>query len=44
MQDDHGGWFYEMQTLGYNYRLTDIQYALGITQLAKNKDGVERIN
>lgn len=44
MHEDHGGWYYEMQTLGYNYRLTDIQSALGITQLAKNKKGVERRN
>jgi UDP-4-amino-4,6-dideoxy-N-acetyl-beta-L-altrosamine transaminase len=44
MAQDHGGWFYEMQELGYNYRLTDIQSALGITQLAKNKEGVERRN
>lgn len=44
MAEDHGGWFYEMQNLGYNYRLTDIQSALGITQLAKNKVGVARRN
>ena len=44
MAQDHGGWFYEMQELGYNYRLTDIQSALGITQLAKNKEGVVRRN
>lgn len=44
MEEDHGGWFYEMQELGYNYRLTDIQSALGITQLAKNKIGVARRN
>ncbi len=30
-----GPWYYEMQTLGYNYRMTDIQAALGISQLAK---------
>ena len=30
-----GGWYYEMQALGYNYRITDIQCALGISQLAK---------
>ena len=30
-----GAWFYEMQELGYNYRLTDIQSALGISQLKK---------
>jgi UDP-4-amino-4,6-dideoxy-N-acetyl-beta-L-altrosamine transaminase len=30
-----GGWFYEMTDLGYNYRLTDIQCALGSSQLRK---------
>ncbi len=30
-----GGWFYEMVDLGYNYRLTDLQCALGISQLRK---------
>jgi len=28
-------WYYEMQELGYNYRLTDFQCALGISQLKK---------
>ncbi|MBM3231403.1 DegT/DnrJ/EryC1/StrS family aminotransferase, partial [Candidatus Peregrinibacteria bacterium] len=28
-----GSWFYEMSVLGYNYRLTDIQCALGLSQL-----------
>ena len=28
-------WFYEMQELGFNYRLTDIQSALGISQMKK---------
>lgn len=44
MSKNDGGWYYEMQELGFNYRLTDIQSALGITQLAKNKKGVERRN
>jgi len=44
MSQNDGGWFYEMQTLGFNYRLTDIQSALGITQLAKNDKGVKRRN
>lgn len=44
MSENHGGWFYEMQSLGYNYRLTDIQCALGISQLAKNDKGVIRRN
>ena len=30
-----GGWFYEMVELGYNYRLSDIQCALGLSQLPK---------
>jgi len=32
---DVNPWYYEQQLLGYNYRLTDIQCALGISQLAK---------
>lgn len=44
MSEDHGGWFYEMRELGFNYRLTDIQSALGITQLAKNEKGIVRRN
>ncbi len=30
---NHGPWYYEMQTLGFNYRITDFQCALGIGQL-----------
>lgn len=44
MSENHGGWFYEMQTLGFNYRLTDFQAALGITQLGRNENGVARRN
>ncbi len=44
MSKNEGGWFYEMQELGFNYRLTDIQSALGITQLSKNDKGVKRRN
>ena len=32
---EKGTWFYEMLDLGYNYRLTDIQSALGLSQLQK---------
>jgi len=31
----HGPWYHEQQKLGYNYRITDIQCALGISQLEK---------
>ena len=44
MIKNDGGWYYEMKELGYNYRLTDIQSALGITQLEKNKTGVKKRN
>jgi len=44
MEENHGGWYYEMVELGFNYRLTDFQAALGITQLAKNEKGVQRRN
>ncbi len=30
-----GGWFYEMTDLGYNYRISDVQCALGTSQLKK---------
>ena len=31
----HGKWYYEQQALGFNYRLTEIQAALGISQLKR---------
>ena len=42
LQKNDGGWYYEMQDLGFNYRLTDFQAALGITQLARADKGLER--
>jgi len=42
MQENHGGWYYEMQELGYNYRLTDIQAALGTSQLKKANERLLR--
>ena len=35
-------WYYEMQELGYNYRITDIQCALGKAQLKKLPSFIER--
>ena len=34
-REEQGSWFYEMVELGYNYRMTDFQCALGISQLTK---------
>ena len=35
IKKEYPGWYMEMQELGYNYRLTDFQAALGISQLKK---------
>lgn len=45
LRDNGGGdWYYEQQLLGYNYRLTDIQCALGLSQLRKLDQFVDRRN
>lgn len=41
-QQDQGGWFYEQQMLGFNYRMTDIQAALGLSQLQRVDTFVSR--
>lgn len=41
MKRSRGIWHYEMHELGFNYRLTDIQSALGISQLGKLDGFVE---
>lgn len=41
-REAQGSWFYEMVELGYNYRLTDIQCALGLSQLSKLPQWVAR--
>ena len=40
LHENHGGWYYEMQELGYNYRLTDIQAALGSSQVKRANEGL----
>lgn len=42
--ENHGAWYYEMQELGYNYRITDLQCALGITQMNKLDNSIYRRN
>lgn len=41
-KNEQGAWYYEMYDLGYNYRITDIQAALGNSQLKKADKGLER--
>jgi UDP-4-amino-4,6-dideoxy-N-acetyl-beta-L-altrosamine transaminase len=42
MHENHGGWYYEMLELGYNYRLTDFQAALGVSQLKRADIGLAK--
>ena len=42
MHENHGGWYMEMQTLGYNYRIPDILCALGISQLERIDSNLQR--
>jgi dTDP-4-amino-4,6-dideoxygalactose transaminase len=39
-----GDWYYEMQELGFNYRITDFQCALGLSQLHRLDEFIERRN
>lgn len=34
-EPSHGPWYYQQTELGFNYRITDLQAALGLSQLAK---------
>ncbi|GIU50585.1 MULTISPECIES: UDP-4-amino-4,6-dideoxy-N-acetyl-beta-L-altrosamine transaminase [Shewanella] len=36
----HGGWYYEQTALGFNYRMTELQAALGISQMNRLDDFV----
>lgn len=42
ISENHGGWYYEMVELGYNYRLTDFQAALGLSQLSRAEAGLKK--
>lgn len=37
-----GGWYYEMQALGFNYRLSELHAALGLSQLQRADTGLSR--
>lgn len=40
--DRYPAWYMEMQSLGFNYRLTDFQSALGLSQLKRAEEGIAR--
>ena len=42
LEKDEGPWYYEMHEVGFNYRITDFQCALGINQLKKLDDFVAK--
>ena len=42
VEPSHGGWYYEQIALGYNYRMSDIQAALGISQMSRLDEFVEK--
>lgn len=42
LKENHGGWYMELQDLGYNYRIPDILCALGISQLDRAEENLAR--
>lgn len=40
--ENHGGWYMELQELGYNYRMPDVLCNLGISQLKRADEGLEK--
>jgi UDP-4-amino-4,6-dideoxy-N-acetyl-beta-L-altrosamine transaminase len=42
MTGNHGPWYYEMHELGFNYRLTDIQATLALSQLKRAPQNLEK--
>jgi dTDP-4-amino-4,6-dideoxygalactose transaminase len=41
-QAPEGPWYYEQIALGYNYRMTDLQAALGVSQMQRLEEYVQR--
>lgn len=44
LEKNDGPWYYEMQSLGYNYRITDFQAALGLSQFGRIKENLRARN
>jgi UDP-4-amino-4,6-dideoxy-N-acetyl-beta-L-altrosamine transaminase len=43
-EQSHGGWYYEQVALGFNYRMTEMQAALGVSQMSRLHDFVATRN
>ena len=43
-EESHGGWYYQQIELGYNYRMTELQAALGVSQMERLAHFVKRRN
>jgi len=41
-EPSHGSWYYQQIALGYNYRMTELQAALGVTQMQRLNDFVSQ--
>ncbi len=41
-KNNYPGWYMEMQNLGFNYRITDFQAALGTSQLKRSDEGIQK--
>ncbi|MBS4028929.1 MAG: UDP-4-amino-4,6-dideoxy-N-acetyl-beta-L-altrosamine transaminase [Ignavibacteriales bacterium] len=42
LERNDGPWYYEMHEVGFNYRITDFQCALGLSQLAKLEEFIKK--
>ncbi len=42
INENDGDWYHEMQLLGFNYRMTDFQAALGLSQIKKLGDFIQK--
>lgn len=43
-EESHGPWYYQQISLGFNYRMTDVEAALGLSQLGKLNAFLEKRN
>ncbi|MDI4652865.1 MULTISPECIES: UDP-4-amino-4,6-dideoxy-N-acetyl-beta-L-altrosamine transaminase [Pseudoalteromonas] len=41
IEEPHGGWYYQQIDLGFNYRMTELQAALGVSQMTRLNEFVE---